>query len=155
MRMSRRFRGSGSIPLGYASRRLAKRIEAARERLAGEREHRIHAVGREPARGRRETGASSVDGGVGIQAQDECRAVGAGTGREHPRAALLCELDGERADAAGRAVHDQRFAACELQCIVDALQGGQPRRRNRSSVEHVERFGNVRDLPASTATYSA
>ena len=63
--------------------------------------------------------APDVDGGVRAELQRERALRLRGRGRDHAAGAeQLAELDGERADAAGRRVHDDALAGRQMRAHV-------------------------------------
>jgi hypothetical protein len=113
-------------------------------RATREDESCVEATRREGARGLLDVAVLSVDGHVGTQSKREGHAIGARGRREHACSAQLRELDGERADAAGRAMNDHGLAPLELERVVDSLKRGEPR-YHRPGVLEVESLGQVRD----------
>ena len=70
-------------------------------------------------------GAAAIDHpGVGAVGEAKVDLLLAGGGGDDPRAHLLAELDGGKADAAGRAQHQQRLAGLQIRPVLQRVVAG-------------------------------
>src|SRR5262249_6531672 len=83
---------------------------------------------------------------IGTQASYQLDAIHARRGCKHARPAKLGKLDGERSNAARRSVDDHSLVLLEMERVINPLECGEPRRRDRASMLEVKRLGNGRDL---------
>src|SRR5207237_8961232 len=82
----------------------------------------------------------------GAEAAHERGAVGARCAAENVGAAQFRELHCEAADIAARAMDDERFAAPDLERVVDSLLRSEGDGRNGTGVQHVEPSGQPRGI---------
>jgi hypothetical protein len=119
-----------------------------------------HDVDRLPSLASRSASARSsrrdVDGRVGAELERQRALVLARGGGDHAAGAERpAELDGERADAAGRRVHDDALAAAQLRRRLVQVPGGQPWMSSASAAASLTPSGIGNVARAGAATYSA
>ena len=133
----------------------SQRFEAARERRPTRQSQRgVGSSWSKAAHALRQVLAMTFHCNVGTQLKRQLHAVSARGGREHPCSPLLRELDGERADPAGRPMNDESSGRPDLEHVVDPLKRGE-RRQQRRCVLEIDPPGKRETPSAETVAYSA
>src|SRR3984957_8300311 len=124
-----------------------KRAQAFLQRIAtGERQHGVDAVWGKAARLIVDIDAFAVNNVVRAHLPYQFYPFVARCGRKHLGAAELSELHRKRPNPSRGAVNDDGLALFQTQRIVNALQRGQARDRDRAGMPQIQPLGDRRDL---------